>query len=230
MKTFKYLIFCLFSIGCKHQSNESSDIQTKEKPETQIADSISLDKNCFQKDTTTLLGTKIKYIYQQGLFRIVCSDSSFSRKTGSLYACHYDSISGLCDLVPKLESETTNNLLFTYVYFTSSGRNCAPLEYSAIIIPKNNTDAIIEKYFFIMQKGDYLFYGDGTIPNVIHLMNIETKQIQDFELDPLPALSRSPTMSIREIKITGKLFYVKYEAFLENTEPQIVIKKLKIKI
>jgi hypothetical protein len=207
--------------------------KTKEnKPKKTTADSIHYSSkigiDCAQKDTITGYGTKIKYLYQDNHFKISWSNNSYRRVYDSLYTCQSDKY-GLWDLVPKLSHETPHNLIFTNVQYTSGGGNPAPLEYYAIIFPKNPGDSVSEKPFFISAEGSYLVYGDAQNEN-IHLMNLETKKEQTILLKPKPDTSRSPTLAIQDVNIMKNTFFIEYESLDYNDDIEVIKQKFKIKI
>ena len=223
-----YLIFSVFLL----QSCENRKKNNAERESQTISvktDTTTLAKECVQNDTTTNLGTKIKYIYTNGKYKISYGDKFYSRTYDSLYTCNYDKSTGLWDFVPKLQSETKNNLIFTNILWTSSGANPAPLEYYVIVLPKNKIDKTFEKEFFITCEGNYLVYGD-TESNTIHLINLETKKSQDEILYPPPIISRSPTMSIQETKFDKNSLFIKYETVDKNDSIKIIKTKIKLNI
>ena len=220
---FSIILLC----GCGRQKGKETSILTN--IDSLITDSTSLTTECIQKDTVTVLGTKIHYIFRNGKYLISWGDSSYNRIHDSFYSCDYDKSTGLWDFVPKLNSETKNNLIFTNIFWTSSGGNQAPLEFYAIICPKNNKDSIFEKEYFIDSEGDYLIYGDSENAT-IHLINIETKKSQTIILKPKPYLSRSPTLSIRNTEIKGRLLNIKYESLDKSDEIRIIEKTFNIEI
>ena len=213
--------------SCGRQESKETSLQTN--IDSVKIDTTSLKTECTQRDTITGMGTKIHYIYLNGKFQISWGDNSYKRAYDSLYSCDYDKSTGLWDFVPKLYSETKNNLIFTNILWTSSGGNPAPLEFCAIVCPKNKVDSIFEKEFFIDSEGEYLIYGDPYNEN-IHLINIETKNNQTVLLDPKPYLSRSPTLSIQKTQIKGKSIYLEYEALDTNQEITTIKKTFKIVI
>lgn len=216
------LIFSIILLyGCGRQGSKETSILTN--IDSLKTDITSLRTECIQKDTIIGMGTKIHYIYRNGKHQISWGDKSYNRIYDSLYSCDYDKSTGLWDFVPKLNSETKNNLIFTNILWTSSGGNPTPLEYYAIICPKNSKDSVFEKDFFIKSEADYLVYGDPDNENV-HIVNIETKRSQTIILTPKPYLSRSPTLFIQEIEIKGKSFYIEYES-LDKSDETITIKK-----
>ncbi|MBI3232523.1 MAG: hypothetical protein HYZ42_00525, partial [Bacteroidetes bacterium] len=200
---FSIIILC----GCGSQESKETSSQTN--IDTVRTDTSTLITECIQKDTITDMGTTIHYIYRNGKHQISWGDKSYNRIYDSLYSCDYDNSTGLWDFVPKLNSETKNNLIFTNILWTTSGSNPAPLEYYAIICPKNSKDTIFEKDFFIDKEADYLVYGDPDNENV-HIVNMETKRSQTIILIPKPYISRSPTLSIQKTEIKGKTFYIEY--------------------
>lgn len=213
------IIFCILifnSCGIQ-EGNEKSNLSSKDNVN---ADTTSIDVNCIQRDTITKMGTKIHYINRNGKFQISWGDNTYNRVYDSLFTCDFDTSTGLWNFVPKLFSETKNNLIFTNILSTSSGGNPAPLEYNAIILPKNKKDSIFNKDFFINCYGVYLIYGDFEYEN-IHLINIETKKNQTFKLKPKPAISRSPTLTIQKTEIREKKLYINYESL--NKKDEIII-------
>jgi hypothetical protein len=221
--TFSIILIC----GCDRQENKETSSQTN--IDSVKIDSTSLTIECIQRDTVTSMGTKIHYLYRNGKFQISWGDNSYNRIYDSLYSCDYDKSTGLWDYVPKLNNETKNYLIFTNILWTSSGGNPAPLEYYAIVFPKNNIDSVFEKEFFINSNGEYLIYGDPENENV-HLLNIESKKSQTILLKPKPDLSRSPTLSIRKTEINGKTLSIKYESLDKKDEIIIIDKTFNIEI
>lgn len=217
------LLALCFSCG------KAVDKQNDAKSGAAQTDTLKLDSRCIQKDTITPLGTKISYLRQKDRFKICWGDHNYTRVYDSLYSCYYEESTGLWDFVPKFGSETKNTVVLTNVLYTSSGANPAPLEYSALILPKNKKDAPFEIDFFITMLGDYLVYGDGE-SNTIHIINLETRKIQDEILYPAPVVSRSPTMSIHTAKIDKGALYIKYESIDENDNEKIIETTIKIKI
>lgn len=194
-----------------------------QKPEKQDASYTTEDstisttvlaKECVQKDTTTQLGTQIHYIYQNGKFQISWGDKTYKRTYDSSFTCYVDSLTGIWNLVPKYYAETQNHLVFRSILWTSGGANPAPLEYAAIIFPKNLNDSICEKEFLIDKIEGYLIYGDPL--DGIQVLNIDTKKIQTIFLRPLPIVSRAPTSSIIDIKINKNKIWIKYEGCTED--------------
>lgn len=222
------LIFCII-IFYSCNTNESKETASKRSIDSVKTDTTSMTAECIQGDTTTSMGTKIHYLYRNGKFQISWGDDSYNRIYDSLYSCDYDKSTGLWNFVPKLNSETKNNLIFTNILWTSSGGNPAPLEFYAIVCPKNKKDSIFEKEFFIDSEGDYLLYGDPENEN-IHLINLETKRSQTVLLKPKPDLSRSPTLSIQKTEIKEKSLYIRYESIDKNDETIIIEKTFKIEI
>lgn len=222
------LIFSIILIyGCGRQGSKGTLLQTK-------IDSVKIDTNtltieCIQRDTITSMGTKIHYLYRNGKFQISWGDNLYKRAYDSLYSCNYDKSTGLWDLVPKLYSETKNNIIFTNILWTSSGGNPAPLEYYAIVFPKNIKDSIFEKEFFINSIEEYLIYGDPESEN-IHLINVETKKSQTVLLKPKPYISRSPTLSIQKTEIKEKTLYIKYESLDKSDEIKSIERTFNIEI
>lgn len=222
------LIFCIILFyGCGRQEHKDTSVST-------IADALktgapSMTIECIQRDTITGMGTRIHYINYNGKYQVSWGDNSYNRVYDSLYTCYHDDRTGLWDFVPKLNSETKNNLIFTNILWTSSGGNPAPLEFCAIICPKNVKDSIFEKEFFIDCKGDYLIHGDFENEN-IHLINIETKKNQTFILNPKPYSSRSPTLAILKTVFKGKSIYIKYESVDKNDDTIIIERTFKIEI
>ena len=224
----RYLIFSVFLLqSCENRTKNNTE---RESETISIkTDTTTLAKECVQNDTTTNSGTKIKYIYTNGKYKISYGNKFYSRTYDSLYTCNYDKSTGLWDFVPKLQSETKNNLIFTNILWTSSGGNPAPLEYYAIVLPKNKIEKTFEKEFFITCEGNYLVYGDAE-SNTIHLINLETKKSQDEILYPPPAISRSPTMSIQETKFDKNSLFIKYESVDGNGDTKIIKMEIKLKI
>ncbi len=232
LRTMNHLLSLLFILlffsGCYRRVDEKGTIAPR-------IDSISpvyppWSDACIQTDTVTQMGTAIHYLYRNGRFQISWGDSSYYRIYDSLYECAYDSGgSGLWDFVPKYYSETRNYLIFTNILEFSSGGNPAPLDYYAIVCPKNETDSIFELDLFVGCEGDYLVYGDWD-NEYLHVLNVETKNRQTFLLKPAPWVSRSPTMEIQRAKVRGKLLHVTYEALDENEASIIVRRTFKIEI
>lgn len=220
---FSILLLC----GCSRQDRKATSLQTNINAVK--VDTTVLITECIQRDTITGMGTKIHYLYRNGKFQISWGDNSYQRTYDSLYTCNYNTSTGLWNFVPKLYSETKNNLIFTNVLWTSSGGNPAPLEYYAIVFPKNVKDSIFEKVFFINSIEAYLIYGDFENEN-IHLINIETKRNQMILLKPKPDLSRSPTLSILKTEIKGKTFYIKYESLDKNDKIESIERAFNIEI
>jgi hypothetical protein len=225
----RYWIF-IFSLillyGCGQNSQTAS---TQSNIDSLKSNSASIPEACIPGDTITGMGTKIHYAEHSRKLQITYGDDTFSRTLDSLYTCEYDTSSGLWDFIPKFHAETKNHLIFTNILWTSGGGNPAPLEFYAIIAPKNNTDSIFEKEFFIDCEGDYLLYGDEENEN-IHLMNLETKRIQTLKLNPRPDFSRSPTLSILNTEINKRTLYIKYESTGQSDETKIIEKNFTIKI
>jgi hypothetical protein len=222
------LILCILLLsGCGRQQIKEQSEQVK--IETLKPDATDIRVECIQKDTTTRMGTTIHYLYHDKKFQISWGDNTYNRIYDSLYSCYYDKDYGLWDFVPKLNYETKNHLIFSNIQWTSSGGNPAPLEFYAIVCPKNKNDSIFEKEFFINCDGDYLIYGDPKNEN-IHLLNLETTKSQTVLLKPKPYLSRSPTLSIREAEIKEKSFYIKYESLDKNDQIISIEKTFKIEI
>ena len=220
---FSIIIFC----GCIRQ--ESKEKKVSKNVDTLKNITTSLTSECIQKDTITNMMTKIHYIYRNGKYQISWGNNSYNRVYDSLYSCDFDKSTGLWDFVPKLISETKNNLIFKNVLWTSSGGNPDPIEYYVIICPKNVKDNIYEKIFFIQCEGSYIVYGDSH-NEYVHLENIETKRIQTVTLKPKPYLSRSPTLSINKTQIKKKTFYIEYEALDKNEKTITVKDTIKIEI
>jgi len=218
MKITILLVFILF-LSCGRIPNR--DFKTS----LRNSDTV----HCIQRDTVTLLGTKIGYLQIEDSFSITWGDDSYQRVYDSLYSCEYDKNTGVWDFVPKFNSETKNNIVLTNTMWTSSGANPAPLEFLAIILPKNKKDSPLEIEFFIAKENDYVVYGDAENPQ-IHLINLETKQIQDITLKPEPALSRSPTLAIVDTKLQKRSLYIKYQIVDKNGDLKNVRKKIKIEI
>lgn len=214
-------ILVVFS-GCYRRVDEKSAIAPR-------IDSISpvyppWSDACIQTDTVTQMGTAIHYLYSNGKFQISWGDSSYYRIYDSLYECAYDSGgSGLWDFVPKYYSETRDYLIFTNILECSGLANPAPLDYYAIVCPKNETDSIFERDLFVGCDGDYLVYGDWD-NEYLHVLNVETKSRQTFLLKPAPWVSRSPTMEIQRAKVRGKVLHVTYEA-LDEDEAFIIVRR-----
>jgi hypothetical protein len=222
---FSIILLC----GCGIQESKKTSSPTNIDSLSLKTDTTSLITECIQKDIIMAMSTKIHYIYRNGKYQISWGDNSYNRIYDSLYSCDYDKSTGLWDFVPKIYSETKNNLIFTNILWTSSGGNPAPLEYYAIICPKNTKDSIYEKEFFIESEGDYLVCGDP-YNEYVHLENIETKRRQTITLKPKPYLSRSPTLSIQKTQIKGKSIYLEYEALDTNQEITTIKKTFKIVI
>lgn len=222
------LIFSIVLIcGCGRQENKKTFPHTNSG--SVKFDTSSLTTECIQRDTVTEMGTKIYYLYLNGKFQISWGDNTYNRIYDSLYTCYYDKSTGLWDFVPKIFSETKNYLVFTNVLWTSSGGNPAPLEYYAIVCPKNIIDNVFERDFFIDSSGEYLIYGDHKNEN-LHLLNIETKKCQTVFLKPRPEQSRSPTISILKTEIKGKSFFVIYKSLDKNDEVINIERKFNIEI
>ena len=83
--------------------------------EAVITDTLCAE--CQQKDTITPMGVKIQYKYKNGVFKIICSDKSFTRELDSSYICNKNQ-NGVWDFVPKFEYETKNYLVFNNVLST----------------------------------------------------------------------------------------------------------------
>ncbi|MEN2399292.1 hypothetical protein GKZ90_0005860 [Flavobacterium sp. MC2016-06] len=220
-----FLILLFYSCGNRTKNNTEKKLDTVSIK----TDTISLSKECVQNDTITASGTKIKYVYRKGKYKISYGDKYYNRIYDSLYTCDYDKNTGLWDFVPKLQSETKNNLIFTNILWTSSGGNPAPLEYYAIVLPKNKKDKGFEKDFFIICQEDYLVYGDPETEN-IHIINLETKKTQLIKLKPKPEFARSPTLSIQETNIKKNTLHIKYQSLDKNDEAIIIETKYKIGI
>jgi len=170
---------------------------------------------CKPRDTTSADGTLVKYIACKDEYRIEWSNRGFRRTTDSLYHCHIWE-SGVWDFIPKLHADARRYLVFTNVAFTSSGGNPDPLEYSVLLFPKNQSGKIRELDFFVDMIGNYLVYSSDF--GELHLMNLETDEVQDIELRPTPAFIRSPTIPIEEVCIQDRTLIVEYEAVDENGE------------
>lgn len=224
MKIKVIILFILF-----YSCNKIENKQNAPKSDLVETDTIKFDTECVQKDIITPLGTKIWYLRQNDKFKITWGDNNNKRVYDSLYSCDYDKETGLWDFVPKFNSETKNNLVLTNTLYTSSGANPAPLEYLAIILPKNKKDLPYEIEYFITKEKDYLVYGDDE-SNTIHLINLETKKSQNEILYPPPAISRSPTMSIQETKFDKNSLFLKYEGVDENGDVKIIKTKIKLEI
>ncbi|MDI9309769.1 MAG: hypothetical protein QM535_06105 [Limnohabitans sp.] len=220
----KVLILLVLLCSCNKNKEKKKIIK-----EIAVKDTLKVDKRCLQRDTVTPMGTKIGYLYQDGKFKITWGDTNYKRVYDSIYSCDYDKNTGIWDFVPKYESETKNTIVLTNILFTSSGGNPAPLEFSAVVLPKNKKDSPYEIDFFITKKGDYLVYGDME-ESKIHLLNLETKKKQKIKLNPYPAIFRSPTSSILETSIYKNTLFIKYESDDENSESEIIVKKIKIVI
>lgn len=220
----KVLILLVLLCSCNKNKEKKKIIK-----EIAVKDTLKVDKRCLQRDTVTPMGTKIGYLYQDGKFKITWGDTNYKRVYDSIYSCDYDKNTGLWDFVPKYESETKNTIVLTNILFTSSGGNLAPLEFSAIVLPKNKKESPYEIDFFITKKGDYLVYGDME-ESKIHLINLETKKRQDIVLDPSPALIRTPTLAIQDATINKNIFFIKYETFDKNYDTKMIEKKIKIVI
>lgn len=219
-------VITFFNECGRNDSNKTSAIINIDSLKT---NNTHFSVECIQRDTITELGTKIHYINRNGKFQISWGDNTYNRIYDSLFYCDYDKNSGLWNFVPKLNNETRKNLIFTNILWTSSGANPAPIEFYAIVCPKNKMDSIFEKEFFINSQGDYLVYGDPNNEN-INIINIETKKYQAILLRPEPYLSKSPTSSILKTEIKGETLYIKYEALDKNEETIIIEKKFTIEI
>jgi len=225
MRIICFIISLFLLQSCRNNSESNTE---KEAENNSVKkDKTELVEECIQKDTTTILGTKVKYIYNDGKYKISYSDKFYNRTYDSLYACDFNKSTGLWDFVPKLHSETKSNLIFTNILWTSSGGNPEPLEYYAIVLPKNKLGKAFEKDFFIECDENYLVYGDPKNDN-IHIINLETKKTQLINLIPKPELSRSPTSSILETQIEKKVFSIKYQSLDKNDATIIIEKDFKI--
>jgi hypothetical protein len=226
--TIKHLVFSiiLFS-SCNRPGAKNTEISVR--PDSDKIDSTVLTTECIQRDTITQMGTRIHYFYAKGKFTFTWGDTSYSRVYDSSYSCSYDKSIGLWDFVPKLKFETKSTLVLTNILETSSGGNPAPLDFYAIVLPKNKEDTAFEKELFIACEGEYLIYGDWH-NDTVHILNLETKKSQNIILTPIPDISRSPTMSIKNIKISGSFFFIEYEALGKNDNLKIVSKKFELTI
>lgn len=227
MRIFCFSFTIILFYSCTNP--KSNNTENKATVNSVKKDTSFLTKECIQIDTITATGTKIHYINRKGQFQISWGNDSYQRSSDSLYECFYDETGEVWDFVPKYYSETKNYLVFERLSWTSSGGNPAPLEYSAIVFPKNMKDSICEKEFFIDCIDGILLYGDSDNEN-LHLLNIETKKSQLILLSPKPYTSRSPTLSIRQTKIEKKVLFIKYESLDKEDETVINKKTFKIKI
>jgi hypothetical protein len=207
------LLVGLFVFACKNENNKNS-INAIGK---------QLQNKCQQKYTITPLGMKIQYLNQKGLFQVAWSNEKFKRTYDSSFSCIIDSSTGIWDFVPKFYCETPNYLVLKNTLWTSSGGNSAPIEFNAIVLPKNNFDSAFEKEFFIDCQNNYLISFSST-NDVISVLNLETKKEQLIALNPKLATYRSPTMSILKVKISNSNFGIKYEMLNKNDEIRIVDK------
>ncbi len=215
----------LLLLSCGRNKNHAPVLITK--IDSLDSNANLLPQECIQFDTITALNTKIHYSYQNGECQISWGDSSYYRTYDSLYSCWHDSSSGLWDFVPKFYSETKSSLVLLNILWTSSGGNPAPLEYYAIVLPKNNMDSIVVREFFIAADENYLVFGDGENEK-IHILNLETRKSQTITLYPNPNMSRSPTLSIQDTKIKGSEFHIKYESVDRTYDLKVVEKTFKL--
>ncbi|WP_375561608.1 hypothetical protein ACE193_03405 [Bernardetia sp. OM2101] len=233
MKYTIIIISVLAIFSCKgNQQDKIKDNNNKiVKVDSTKTDSIpskkELAEQCIQKDTVTPMGTIIKYSYEienEG-FRIIWSGNSYERSSDSLYYCNFYEQMGTWDFVPKYIHETKNTIVLRNIFYTSGGGHPAPIAYTTLVLPKNDTSSIIEKYELLMTKDDYLVY--ATDLDSVFILNLETNKEQTILLQPRPLYIRSPSMSIQKYKIENKVLKIEYDAIKKvgETYEEIRVKK-----
>ncbi len=213
MKFIVQAIYLFALLGC--DGPHSIDRQQNNPISKVAADSVP---ECVPRDTVTPSGIEIHYLYDNESYQISWGNAGFRRTYDSVYTCTRDTYGGIWDFIPKLESETPNRLIFKNVLSTSGGANPAPIEFTAILLPKNATDPALEVPFYIDCLGNYLLYAEPYTTETLYLMNVETKKIQEIILDPPAAVGRTIAFALQHIRIKNGQLRFEYEALREDHE------------
>jgi len=202
MKKISFALAFFFCSGC-HRAADQPTQPAKPAVPKQAANTAAASE-CAQKDTTTAMGTRIRYLLQDGGYKITWGDTTYQRVTDSLYTCEYVEGSGLWSYVPAYHSETKNTLVFTATFENSSGGNPSAISEIALVLPKNRQDSIYTQEFFLKAEGNYLVYCQNYFePDKLVVQNLETKRAQRITLRPKPLLFRTPGLSINNVKIVN---------------------------
>lgn len=225
-----YLMFVggvLLVSSCKKQAKLTDS--TIQDIEVNSVDSL-LPADCIPANFTTPMGTRVSYTKVGDAVKLSWGDGMYIHNYDSLFVCRLDN-SGLWDYIPKYVSETKKNLVFTNVTATSGGGNPDPIEFCAIIFPKNTADSIYEKNYFLDKYDDYIIYLPGGHAGVIEILNIESGKSQQCILDPQPRqFSKSPIWIISKTEVSAKNLKVDY-IWLDDEDNEITAKntfKLKV--
>lgn len=223
MKLTLQAIYLFTLLGCNSQQSIGGQQNTRILQAA--ADPVP---ECIPRDTVTRTGIEIHYLYDNENYQISWGNAGFHRTYDSLYTCSRDTFGGIWDFIPKLESETATRLIFKNVLSTSGGANPAPIEFTAIILPKNATDPALEVPFYIDCIGNYLLYAEPFTTDTLYLMNVETNNIQEIILDPPAFVGRTITFALHHIRIKNGQLRFEYDALREDFE--VYKKRMEVKI
>lgn len=231
MRDISFLFLLQILIGCDGFVTKSP---------YQTADTIAKVEDfrirCDIRDTISSYGTVIRYRpvgkYQ---YEISWTNSGFIRTYFDSQFCCWKEAQRIApdwDFVPRFYSESRNNIVLTSTFEFSGPSNPSPLNYYALILPKNRIDSVFKINYFLDTKDDLLSYLDNHSGNIF-IINLVTKRKQEILVEPgLNGYSRSPTWPFRNCKFKGGYYILEYESVaVDNDENPITIRKsIKIEV
>jgi hypothetical protein len=219
--------FTFSSCYCQQLTNAHQ----KEKIDTLTNISYQIITECIPHDTTTASGLKIHYLNNNGSYQITWGSESFMRTYDSLYSCEKDDWGNIWDEIPRLEAETPNYIVFKNVLTHSGGGNPEPIEFYAIVLPKNPVDTNYEKEFYIKTIGNYMIYSEPFSFETLVILNLETKKNQKIILEPSAFEGyRTLAWCIKKMQIEQGKFYIDYKALNKNHDSYIEKKEFDLNL
>ncbi len=215
MKFFLFGLAAAFCGECQlllHQvpTDSHSEIAKLPRPTT-----------CQPRDTITALNTSVCYVAQAKGFKISWGDGQYRRLYDSLYTCEDSDTIGLWNDIPSYYAETPNTLVFVCPFARSSGGNPIPINFYALVLPKNQQDSVYTRENFLRAKGNYLVYCQNEFePEKLVVQNLETKRTQRITLRPKPLLFRVAGLSINDVKIANGIIRVVYTYKVVDTHKE----------
>lgn len=191
---------------------------------------------CVIRDTITSFGTSIKY-KPLGMYyyEISWANKGFKRSFFDSQFCCWtegERRGPDWDFVPRFSNESKNNIVLISTLEFSGPSNPSPLNYYALILPKNTIDSVYRINYFLDTRDDLLSYFDINYGSIF-IINLVTKRKQEIIVNPGPnGYSRSPTWPFRNCKFEGAYYILEYESVAVDIKenPLIIRKSVKIEI
>lgn len=225
MRITLFLITTVLLIGCNKTSKQNyPDNNNSAK---QFLDSRGI---CHLKDTVTSFGTRIGYKKIGNYYYEISWENNGFKRTffDSQFCCWIDKQIGPWNFTPKFQSESENNIILISTLEFSGPSNPSPLDFYALILPKNMVDSVYTVDYFLKSHNDLLAYWENNGSNIF-IINLVTQKKQEIILDPKPdGYSRSPTWPLMNNWFDNGFFYIKYESHDKEGEPITLKKSFKI--